>query len=356
MGKNLHRIQNPNCRFDTVTSRPDASLGLLPPTMKPLIFLAILTTIIRAEPVAERPKVVAYVPNWNDLATFAPGIDYAKVTHLNVAFENAVNDSGDMSWNPDNAVLVKLAKARGVKVLLSIGGGSASGDKALLARYGALLDKGHRAAFAAKLARFVRQHDFDGLDVDLEGPSITADYGPFIAILRRECDSRKLMLTAALSRGYGGDRVPDATLREFDFINLMAYDATGPWNPKAAGQHASLEMAEQTVAYWLKRGLPKEKAVLGVPFYGYGFGPAFKARDYPFGDIVRQYPGAEQTDQTGDTIYYNGKPTIRAKCLIVRNQSLAGIMIWSLDSDATGEHSLLKVIAESLGNGNPHLP
>ena len=324
--------------------------------MKPLVFLAILLTAMRAAPAADRPKVVAYVPNWNNLAAFAPTIDYAKVTHLNVAFENPVNDSGEMSWNPGNALLVKPAKARGVKVLLSIGGGSASGDKALLARYGALLGKDHRGAFAAKLARFVRQHDFDGLDVDLEGPSITADYGPFIAILRRECDSRKLMLTAALSRGYGGDRVPDTTLSEFDFINLMAYDATGPWNPKAPGQHSSLEMAEQTVAYWLKRGLPKEKAVLGVPFYGYGFGPAFKTRDYPFGEIVRQHPGAELTDQIGDTIYYNGKPTIRAKCMLVRTRSLAGIMIWSLDSDATGEHSLLKVIAESLADGDPPAP
>ena len=321
--------------------------------MKSFLLLSCFLTVLQAVSAAEKPKVVAYVPNWIDLATFVPTIDFAKVTHLNLAFENPVNDSGEMSWNPRNTILITRAKAARVKVLLSIGGGSASGDKVLLARYGKLLEKDRRAGFAAKLAGFVGKHGFDGLDVDLEGPSITADYGPFIALLRRECATRKLVLTAALSRGYGGDRVPDATLRDFDFINLMAYDAAGPWNPKAPGQHSSLEMAEQTVAYWLKRGLPKERAVLGVPFYGYGFGAAFKSRDYPYAEIVKQYPGAEQVDQIGDTIWYNGKPTIRAKCGIVRKQSLAGVMIWSLDSDAPGEHSLLKVIAEGLADGKP---
>ena len=324
--------------------------------MKSLIRLFLILAGFHGAHAATRPKVVAYVPNWIDLAEFAPTIDFKSVTHLNLAFENPVNDSGDMSWNPRNTVLVREAHAHAVKVLLSIGGGSASGDKVLLARYALLLDKDHRVAFASRLAGFVGKHGFDGLDVDLEGPSITADYGPFIALLRRECTTRKLVLTAALSRGYGGDRVPDATLRVFDFINLMAYDAAGPWNPNAPGQHSSLEMAEQTVAYWLKRGLPKERAVLGLPFYGYGFGAAFKSRDYPYAEILKQFPGAEQRDQIGDTIWYNGKPTIRAKCGIVRKQSLAGVMIWSLDSDAPGEHSLLKVIAESLADGKPAAP
>ena len=292
--------------------------------------------------------VVAYVPNWINLARFAPTIDFKKVTHLNLAFENPTNDNGEMSWNPQDATLITEAKAHQVKVLLSIGGGSASGDKVLLARYGRLLGAEHRAAFATKLVEFVVKHGFDGLDVDLEGPSITADYGPFIALLRDACTARHILLTAALSQGYGGASVPDSALRHFDFINLMAYDGTGPWNPQAPGQHASMAMAEQTVAYWLKRGLAKEKAVLGVPFYGYGFGAAFKSRDYPYAEILKEFPGAEQVDQIGDTIWYNGKPTIRAKCDYVRKVGLGGVMIWSLDTDAPGEHSLLKVIAETM--------
>jgi GH18 family chitinase len=132
------------------------------------------------------------------------------------------------------------------------------------------------------------------------------------------------LLTGALSKGYGGDHVPDSVFEHFDFVNIMAYDGTGPWNPKAPGQHSSLEFAKDNVAYWLKRGLPKSKAVLGVPFYGYGFGAAFRKRDYPYAAIVADFPGAENADEAGDTIYYNGLPTIRAKAAYVKEQGLGG--------------------------------
>jgi len=42
-----------------------------------------------------QPKVVAYVPNWIELAAFAETIDYAKLTHNNVAFENSTARWGD---------------------------------------------------------------------------------------------------------------------------------------------------------------------------------------------------------------------------------------------------------------------
>src|SRR3954471_23895208 len=70
------------------------------------------------------PKVVAYVPNWIDLTAFAGTIDYASVTHLNVAFENPTNDAGDLSFNPNDKALVAKAHENHVKVLVSIGGGA----------------------------------------------------------------------------------------------------------------------------------------------------------------------------------------------------------------------------------------
>ena len=70
--------------------------------------------------------------------------------------------------------------------------------------------------------------------------------------------------------------MPDSVFGHFDFINIMAYDGAGYWDPKAPGQHSSLEFARANVEHWLARGPPKVKAVLGVPFYGYGFGDAFR--------------------------------------------------------------------------------
>ena len=70
------------------------------------------------------------------------------------------------------------------------------------------------------------------------------------------------------------------------------------------------------------RNITKEKIVLGVGFYGYGFGPELtsKASSMNYGQIVKTFPGAEKTDQItmpdGMIMYYNGKETIRKKhCL-----------------------------------------
>lgn len=291
---------------------------------------------------------MAYVPNWIELAAFAKTIAYDQVTHLNIAFENPVNETGEMSFDVEDDALVREAHRQGVKVLVSIGGGSASEDKVLRRRYDHLLSDSHRPAFVAGLAAYVAAHDFDGLDVDIEGPAITTLYGAFIKELAGALKPQGKLLTAALSKGYGGDKVPAGVFKHFDFVNIMAYDATGPWQPKNPGQHSSLAFAQENITWWLGRGLPKDKAVLGVPFYGYGFGKAFKKSDYAYAKIIATYPGAEKADEAGQTIWYNGLPTIQAKARLVQDQGLGGIMIWSLDADARGEHSLLKAIHETL--------
>lgn len=294
-------------------------------------------------------KMVAYVPNWIELSLFSSRIDYDRITHINLAFENPANAEGDLAFSGKNDPLIVRAHEHHVPVLISIGGGAVAGDKTLLARYFDLLTDAKRAGFVAKLAAYVTQHNFDGLDVDLEGPAINKDYGAFIQDLSRALKPKGKLLTAALSQGYGGKMVPDSVFPCFAWINIMAYDATGYWNPNAPGQHSSLEYARSSVAYWLKRGLPKSKAVLGVPFYGYGFGSAFRKDGYAYSEIVASYPGAENSDQVGTTIWYNGLATIRAKAEYVKAQGLGGVMIWSLDNDAPGEKSLLAVLAKALG-------
>src|SRR5690606_1671736 len=99
--------------------------------------------------------------------------------------------------------LIGRARAAEVKVLVSIGGGSASGDEAMKARYFRLLGDEHRAGFVLKIARYVQDHGFDGVDVDIEGPSINGDYGKFIADLAAALQPQGKLLTAALSKGYG---------------------------------------------------------------------------------------------------------------------------------------------------------
>src|SRR5690606_16668941 len=99
-------------------------------------------------------------------------------------------------------------------------------------------------------------------------------------------------------------------------------------------------------------GLPKEKLVLGVPFYGYGFG-SYKS-DYTYASILTEFGfDAANHDLIGtacagcDYITYNGAATINAKTRLGIEEG-AGVMIWELSQDVAGANSLLKVIDDEI--------
>jgi chitinase len=243
---------------------------------------------IDAFSVATDTKVVGYIPNWIDLNTFSKTFDFSKLTHINIAFENP-DANGNLSYNAGNSALIAKAHASGVKVLVSIGGGSESEDAATRARYFSLISDANRAAFISKIASYVTSRNFDGIDVDLEGPAINADYGDFIKDLSDSLKPMGKLVTAALSQGYGGASVQNATLQYFDFVNVMSYNATGPWDKNSPGQHSSFTLADADIKNWKGRGLPAEKIILGVPFYGYGFGAAYRNYEYSYSDIVKNW-------------------------------------------------------------------
>jgi chitinase len=295
-------------------------------------------------------KVIAYIPNWIDLNSFSTSIQYSKLTHINIAFENP-DANGYLTFNSGNNAIINTAHAQNVKVFVSLGGGAISEGGAIRDNYFNLITPGNRTAFIQKIYDYVLAHNFDGVDVDLEGPAINGDYGGFVIALANKLHSGGKQITAALSEGYGGANVPASTFAAYDWINIMAYDATGPWNPANPGPHSPYSMAVNHFNYWTGRGLPASKAVIGLPFYGYGFGAAAN-QGISFANIVAQYPGSENQDQVGNTIYYNGIPTIKAKTTFAI-QNAAGVMIWELSQDATGSKSLLTAVDQVVKGSNP---
>ena len=216
-------------------------------------------------------KVIAYVPNWVDLNSFSSSIQYSKLTHINIAFENP-DANGYLSFNSGSNTIINAAHAQNVKVFVSLGGGAVSEGGAIRDNYFNLITSSNRTAFIQKIYDYVVAHNFDGVDVDLEGPAINGDYGAFVIALANKLHANGKQITAALSEGYGGANVPSSTFAAFDWINIMAYDATGPWAPGSPGQHSPYSMAVNQFNYWTGRGLPASKAIIGLPFYGYGFG------------------------------------------------------------------------------------
>jgi GH18 family chitinase len=108
-------------------------------------------------------------------------------------------------------------------------------------------------------------------------------------------------------------------------------------------------MAVEDLEYWVKtRKIDRKKLFLGLPFYGYSFGPNGTS-SMTYAKIVADFPGAENNDELkmpdGSTMYYNGIPTIRKKVRLARKKA-GGIMFWQLMGDAKGEKSLVQAINE----------
>jgi len=290
-------------------------------------------------------KIVGYYSMRSAMTDFKK-FPFKKVTHVNLFF---LNPDTLGNYNQDYSALepfIKKAHKKGVKVLFSIGGGGAH------PYYHRLLQDDKREMIVQKLVDLVLRYDLDGIDNDLEHGDIDENYEDFTVELNSALKIHNRLLTAAIVVT-NPDLFSDKALAQYDFVNVMSYDHTGPWRPDKPGQHASYQHSIEDIEYFgVKRGIPASEMNLGVPFYGYGFGPELtsKAISMNYRQIVEKYPGSESLDEIpvdeGKTMYYNGIPTIKKKTQLAKEKA-GGIMIWQLGGDAKGKKSLLRAINEA---------
>ncbi|WP_051663869.1 glycosyl hydrolase family 18 protein [Dyadobacter crusticola] len=282
-----------------------------------------------------RFKVIGYLPNGNNLQAAANQVDFAKITHLYIAFINP-DSLGNLTRTEGLKETAALAHSRNVKIMASIGGGGAP------KYYPSFLIGEKKNKLIKDLVNLAVDNNLDGIDVDLEGELIDANYENFVVDLATALRQKNKLITAAIATVYK-TQFTDKALAQFDLVNIMSYDRTGPWRPEKPGPHAPYSMAEEDLQYWLEtRKIPKEKLTLGVPFYGYGFGGT-APESMSYKSILRQYPDSVNQDQmhlNGGMVYYNGLPTIRKKTELAK-EKVSGVMIWQLLQDSTGVKSLL---------------
>jgi chitinase len=269
-----------------------------------------------------------------------------RLTHVNLWFLNPDTLGNFIQDLSGLRRFIDRAHRKDVKVLFSIGGGSKH------PQYHKLLTDEYRTEFIGKLVAVALTSKVDGIDVDLEGSDISENYEKFIVELASALRAHNKLITAAIAIYYK-DQLTDLALSQYDFMNVMSYERTGPWRPEKPGPHAAYEHAVEDLEYFgTVRNIPREKMTLGVPFYGYGYGPELTspAISMNFGEIVSAFPGSEQVDQwtrdDGKIIYYNGIPTIKKKTKLAKEKA-SGIMIWQVRGDAKGSKSLLKTINKS---------
>lgn len=384
--------------------------------------LGLLATllILAANPGWGRPpaRVVGYYYGGTAQRGFTPDrIDGRHLTHIIYAFGRVLPDGSVALSAPalDSANFAGLSELKRrhphLRILIAFGGWGGS-------RYfsDAAATEASRARFIhSTLALFLRAHPgvFDGVDLDWEYPvgggmpgnqtrpqdreNLTA----LVAELRRALDAE----AAASGRHYLITLATPASARHFhkyelqklaqmvDFINVMTYDyhaaaRTTHFNAplgKASGDPTPEYNVEASVAAYRAAGVPDGKIVVGVPFYGYGFGGVPARANGRFQPAQRN--GFEDTTVAGPKpqwvgavrfhaiasalkegfqrhwdaqarvpwlyhpekqiwITYDDAESIGAKAEFVRKEALGGIMIWELSGD---DGTLLPLIHQKLG-------
>jgi chitinase len=276
-------------------------------------------------------KVVAYLPNYSgSYAGWATRIDFAKMTHLNLAFATATASNGwDMGASDQEVkTLVDAAHAAGVKVIASLGGGG--GDQTVIARF---KNPANDDQLVANLDAFLKRLNLDGADIDVEDESnLGANYAAFVQKTIAVLHPEGKIVTAAVAQYLQGG-MSDATLHSFDFINVMIYT------------NNTSDFTNAAKFYTQTKGVPKEMTTLGAGF----FGTDSSFNEYAYSDIVRADASAWSKNQAqiqGKTVNYTGVQ--RMKDITTIAAGFGGIMFWELSEDVAGEHSLWKAIQDTL--------
>ncbi|KAI0230558.1 hypothetical protein L0F63_000338 [Massospora cicadina] len=233
-------------------------------------------------------------------------LPYHKLTHINYAFGSLHTHDTPAKITFDEATdkprllkTARLAQAKGVKVLISLGGWTGSQTFSTIVRDATL-----RAEFIENAMRFVdNEFGLDGIDIDWEYPGrkgvrcnvvSKGDSQNYLLLLKelrlalnKAFPGRQTLITAAVRThpfdGSNGRPLTDVSeyAKYFDFINIMAYDifnalsnTTGPNAPfhqdptKVQGEMQSFT---QSIDDWIAAGFPAHQITAGVPFYGHSF-------------------------------------------------------------------------------------
>ena len=350
-------------------------------------------------------RVVGYVAGWS----IPPVIHAEKLTHINFAFAHIGGDGKVGFESPSYAPALKSLLALKeqnprLKLVVSVGGWQAEGFS------DAALTDTSRNAFAHSAIDLLQECNVDGIDLDWEYPGQgvagikyrTEDKQNFTLLLKT---LRAQLDATSKARGRAGHDAYTLTIasadREYfdhtemdrlhvyvDWINIMSYDFFNSLT-STTGHHAGLyasefaaptdRSADASVKQHIAAGIPPQKLVLGVAFYGRGFAGTSPRNnglnqpyeryegDHSYADLVDQFVGKQGfvrywddrarapylwNDLSRIFITYDDPQSIGAKADYVRDHHLGGMMFWELSQDRSDE--LLDVIVTSLHRSGTH--
>ncbi len=350
----------------------------------------------------EKFEVTGYV--FTRQMLLAPGqVDPKKLTRINYAFANIQGGRMVLGAPADAQNLALLTAMRSgnprLTVLVSVGGWLWSTNFSDMVQ-----TEESRQVFEDSVMEFLAQYNLDGLDIDWEYPGMPGAGHPFRAEdkqnftallreLRGRFDAyvrrtgRRLYLTVAM--GSSDDVIAHTEMRKVaryvDTVNLMTYDYYEAGSDPTTGHHAPLyanpadpkkASSDDSVKAYEKAGVPAEKILLGVPFYGREWGEvpdqnhglfqpgkAVHGANAQYSTIATDMLGhgftrywdaaanAPYLYNAGQQIFvsYEDPESLKVKCKYIRDHKLGGMMFWEYSGDATG--ALLETIDGELGVG-----
>jgi chitinase len=373
-----------------------------------LTLVLILCTLATAQ-AGTTKKIVGYYYGKGRPGYQFSQVPFQELTHLIYSHAKPTARGDCEIAHPDldipNLVALKSLRAQNPRllVLLSVGGWSGSTYFSDVAA-----TPSARSHFSASCLRIVEKYGLDGLDIDWEYPvtggkptdhkriSDKENNVLLLKQLRSDLNAfeheRHLLLTIA-STCYR-NHLNDLSLKEMsdvlDWFNLMGYDFN-EMQPRRTSHNSGLftwamtseldadatkyANSDAAVQWYLNHGVPSEKIVLGVPFYGQvwagvsneneGLYEPYRGR--PGEDGVLSYREIEQTylpiytrhwdDQvevpwlynkdTKTMISYEDAQSIAVKAKYVIQKHLGGMMLWDLGQDDS-KSTLLDTIHRQL--------
>ena len=294
--------------------------------------------------------VVLYYASWTPVNAF-PNSNL--ITHINYAFGHVKASYDGIRIDQDaklKALVAQKSQDSKLKILLAIGGW-ASGGFSEMAR-----DVTKRKSFANDCIRVINEYKIDGIDLDWEYPTTgvagigfhaddTKNFTLLVKDIREAIGKDYLLTMASASNGNYVDF--RNIINEMDFINIMGYDyATPPYHHAAlhGGSPISASLtSERAIELHIGKGVPTNKLVLGMPFYGRSnIAGSIAYKNIKGHTALSTY--TEKWDSNAKVPYYadsEGKlvfafdnvNSIKAKCEFALSKKLKGVMCWEFNQD-----------------------